>query len=386
METGLLLFLVGMTIRWGPECRAGARLSAAAAFFLLSWTRPDAIALGGLVLIYLLWLTRRWPVLMGCALLTGTAALALFNKVYFGTVLNQTIIAKSVCYHPSHAIGAVVERLRVVFIGRDMAPSIFSPLATHFLIRLGPLFLLPLILAAAVCALGMLQTAGGKLLALLMAAAVLLPLPYAWGGIMFPWYFWPSAVFGGVAVLAVVVDWLCRRTDGPRRWGVALLWIVLALLAVGQWCLSVNKGVQSFCGTHIGQTINQISASTDTLLLEPAGYIPFYARRYTWDEVGLGSPEVTEYQRRLGDAWWTPFIRDKKPRFIVQRQTFADESRLFGGYQLSAAERQWFDSEYERVQRFVYDPRDYYHSPLLLRICGLGADLNYDLYRLRSGR
>ena len=41
----------------------------------------------------------------------------------------------------------------------------------------------------------------------------------------------------------------------------------------------------------------------DTLFLEPAGYIPFYAGIKTFDEVGLASPEILRFKERDPNDW-----------------------------------------------------------------------------------
>jgi hypothetical protein len=93
----------------------------------------------------------------------------------------------------------------------------------------------------------------------------------------------------------------------------------------------------------------------DTLFLEPAGYIPFYAGIKTFDEVGLASPEILRFKERDPNDWWGPFLREKHPTFVVQRQDFR-HYQTYDGYHFTPAEIAWFERNYELVREFKFDP------------------------------
>jgi hypothetical protein len=123
-----------------------------------------------------------------------------------------------------------------------------------------------------------------------------------------------------------------------------------------------------------------MSAPGDTLLLEPAGYIPFFAERWTWDEIGITAPEVTRYRRERGNRWWIEFVKDTSPAFLLEREPMRAHVTL-DGYRLSPEEASWFDRHYSLVQTFRYEPTSLRRSALLARIASWSNASEYFLYR-----
>jgi len=186
-------------------------------------------------------------------------------------------------------------------------------------------------------------------------------------------------------VVAAVVAILDRSGTTVRRAGYAVLTLGISLLLVGQLSQALCVGTQEFdYRAEIGRYINRTAGPSATLLLEPTGYIPFFADRCAWDEVGLVAPEVTDYQRRYGQDWWFEFVAQKKPTYIIQRGNFIDQRVLYTGRRLSAAQRAWFDANYDLDREFHYDPADYWHSSMLLRAVRLATAQRYGVYRCKS--
>jgi hypothetical protein len=126
-----------------------------------------------------------------------------------------------------------------------------------------------------------------------------------------------------------------------------------------------------------------MSAEGDTLLLEPAGYVPYFAGLRTDDEIGLGSPKVTRYRQQYGSAWWPQFVRDTQPTFIVEREPMASFMTL-DGYVLTDSERAWFVERYTLVSTFTYNPDRLRGYALTRAIARLGSAAGYRLYRIRD--
>ena len=157
---------------------------------------------------------------------------------------------------------------------------------------------------------------------------------------------------------------------------------MVACLAVGQWALAVNWGAQEYYYRGgVGRYLRSISAKNDTLLLEPAGYIPFYSCLYTWDEAGIVSPEVTRFRKRFGLGWWVRFVEFKRPTFLVEREHMLSY-KTSDGYPLSREERAWFDRNYELIHKTSYLPEAVLSNPLLQRIAKMGSSSPYFVYRL----
>jgi len=380
LETSMLVFLIALGLRGLVEERT--RVWSLAALALLPWVRPDAIAFSGILAAGLSWKARRihWPAVGSVAL--GAVTVAGFNYLYFGSLLNQTIIAKEVAYHPSRSVAAIAGRCWSVFFGN----SFLVPLEVHRLERWSFVFGFPMVLLCIYSVIRSWPEAQRRVpIACLAACALLVPLAYAYGGvIMFPWYFWPSAFFAWAVVLAMIVTWCAARSAGVCRWCWLGAVLVLGVLGAGQFCLSLNRGTQEHLyRTRVGTYIESRSSPGDTLFLEPAGYIPFYSKLYTYDEVGLGTPEITDYRRNHPKDWWFQFLRDKRPTFLVERQHIL-EFRTFEHYQLTEEQIRWFRDHYQLIQEFHYDPADYFTHPLLRRVLELGSHHSYYVFELKS--
>ncbi len=376
METALLVLVVA--VAFGALARGRVHAGHCAALAMLPWVRPDAIAFGGILLAAICWRTRRFHVPAALALLVGLVALAGFNHLAFGSVLNRTIIAKEVAYGHPRTVGAVAARLWGVFFAR----SIFLPHGTKYLRPAGPVFALagiPLCLWAVAAA----RKDRVRLVqrACLVAMVLLVPTAYAVGGVLFPWYLWPCQLLAWAVLLVVALRWggtLRRRLRGGCLAGAAA---ALGILWAGQCLMAWSRGTyeQRHRG-GVGRYIRDHSRAGDTLFLEPAGYIPFYGRRYTYDEIGLGTPEVTAYRRRYPQDWWIRFVQHKRPDLLLQRKHML-QHRTLEGYQLTPPEIDWFKANYDLVKEFHYRPEDYYRHRLLLGVLRLGSAHSYYLYK-----
>jgi hypothetical protein len=386
METGLLILLMGAILRSTTQSTFSRWCGAA--LLLLPWVRPDAVAIGVLVLAAGVTVGRpplRVTASYGALILVGALSWALFNRLYFGDWLTQTIIGKAVAASPAglgDALRDGVNTLGQLWLGTGPLPGMLVPVQTRYLSSLtAPAFVLSL--AGTLWLVAHPSRFGAQRAPVVALALVAFAIPpaYAFAGVLAPWYLWPSQLAAFLLLIVVGVGWLIRQPATPRRvaayGGIAML----ELLILGQWCLAVSLATQEHLYRGgIGEQIKSISARGDTLFLEPAGYIPFYAQLYTWDETGLASPSVTKYKVAYGPRWWVPFVRDMSPTFLLERDEMLGY-QTHDGYQLSSDERDWFRRHYRLVRVFTYDPSALRSSPALRYIAGLGSAGDYLLYQ-----
>ena len=133
----------------------------------------------------------------------------------------------------------------------------------------------------------------------------------------------------------------------------------LVSLIVFQFLILKNIGFQeNTYRSHVGQFINENSKNknVDTLFLEPAGYIPFFAKIKTFDTVGLTSPLIREYRKKDKiKNWWFNFVYNEKPIFIVERRDVSLKGNVRdGNYVLNKDELKWFRNNYEKIKTFKY--------------------------------
>jgi hypothetical protein len=386
METGFLILLMGAILR--TTTLTTFSWWSAVAFILLPWVRPDAIAIGLLALIVGASIGRtswRATTMYGVLLLVGTILWILFNRLYFGTFLPQTILGKGQVWLPSgggDAIRSGVSKLQQLWFGTGAEPGMFVPIHTRYLRRFAvPGLVLSLGVISWLCARPVRFRAEPAPVVTLALVAFGLPPVYALSGVVNPWHLWPSQLAVALLVVVAYFGWLDRQTVSMKRTTASLGFAVLGILVVAQWCFAVSWGTQErLYRGGIGERISSVSAHGDTLLLEPAGYIPFYARLFTWDEIGVASPQVTQYRVAYGSHWWMQFIRDVAPTFLLERDHIrANLTR--DGYLLSPEEQAWFKRHYRIVQVFTYNPSMLRSSRALKYIAGLGSAGEYVLYQ-----
>jgi len=388
LETGALLLATALLVRAlaRSRCSWSTWLAAAA----LPWIRPEAVAIGLIVVVagsISGTLTRRDRTLLVLTILATSTAWLAFNRLYFGGYLTQTILAKALLSSPRNAGEAWtsgIARAGQLFVGRPDDPGMFVPIRSRYLAWLGgPASLVCLLAGAWLWRRA--ATISGPLLALLLIAFGL-PLAYAAGGRVYPWYVWPSAWAGTLLVIAATVTWAEAPDTWPAlRTAVRTAMLVLIPLGIlGQLAFALSWGTQEqLYRGGIGRWLATIARQGDVILLEPAGYIPYFSGLTADDEIGLTSPRVTGYRRRDGAAWWPHFVRDVQPTFLIERGPMRDFITL-DGYRLPASDQAWLTSHYTIVRTFTYEPDRLRHNGFTRAIARLGSAGDYIVYQRRE--
>lgn len=380
METSLLFALLGLVVF--SERRNGKYPALMASF--VPWVRPDAAVFPLLLAIFRIRSDRRRASMLVAGVLIGGLALVLFNLAVFGAPFHQSIAAKWVAGGSHRTLSERAQGALLAIFGGESGGA-FAPLPSRFLDGLQWLFLIPLIgLWAGFVRRGDLSRDGEWVRHWVVAAAVVPPLLYGLGGVVFPWYLWPSVLLGYVAAVAEALRLALARGRG-WRWAIGAT-LVLALVGgyAARLALSYRWGVlEAGYRAGIGRFLHELEQPEATLLLEPAGYIPFYSGLYTADEVGLVCPAVSRYRKLYGQDWWSRFLTDKRPTFLVERPHMREGVTL-DGYKLPAAEFRRFQEEYERIRTFSFHPGDYAPGGLSALLLRLGAASDYDVYRRRG--
>jgi hypothetical protein len=195
---------------------------------------------------------------------------------------------------------------------------------------------------------------------------------------LFPWYI-PPAAFLAALTLGGLGDALAERWPKTRLFlvpaGMAVVAWALLLLAGSAWQLHWQQRLVEGQRRRIGEWLrdNRDSAS-DTVFLEPLGYIGYFSQLRMLDYPGLSSNEVVATRRKLGDDW-AGLIGALKPHWVVLRHhiplssTPGATDRFLADYALVRS----FDVE-PQVKAIAFLPgRDY-----------LMFDAWFDIYRRRT--
>jgi hypothetical protein len=360
MQYVVLLFVAGLRALQTGSCRWNAGWP----IVVLPFVRPDAVAFS-LILAGVAFMMRRSLGLLYMLLAAiGYLSYTALHYGVFGRLLPDTIMAKITSYQ-------VLSIDTILSNWASVMNEVAFPVDVKYLYAIKPFCGI-----TAFVAIGLLlwQTWNKKReqtpILLGTAAAIFgVSSAYSFGSVVFPWYLWPSQILCASILLGGLISMIGsmeRATFRKMCWGFVAL-MVLSMMSL-QLMRSYNWGVmESVYRASIGKYIAEASKEGDTLFLEPAGYIPFYARLKTLDEIGLTSPIVGRYMREYPENWWSICVREQTPTFIVQREQF-DKYITHHGYVLTADEIVWFNKNYVRLNTFHYVPEEYTHYPFLLKL------------------
>lgn len=378
--TSLSLLLLGVSRRLGP-------LIAAASVVIVLMRVEAAIAV--VLAAALVALTRDFKLLSWtiAGLIVGFFTFSLTNFIFVGEIIPQTITAKATAYTPGRSVGDISLRIWDIFFEQSFflgLSSRFIPEEIYIVVGFSGITLLAVTLVKPLLYKvdSSSHQRSNTIPALVAIIILAFSLGYTYGGVIFPWYLWPSSVFS-----YFLTAWLMWRFNSQLRFASTSLIIAMGVLSIVNLLVMKNIGNQeSQFRASVGLYISREAEDVDTLFLEPAGYIPYFANIRTWDTVGLVSPDILKYRNPENLDWWMDFVIEHRPTWIVERspihaQGTPDATRPEG---FTAAERVDFNTLYDLNHTFNY--REYLERSLgvMSPIYMLGSHSDYYLYRLRT--
>lgn len=232
---------------------------------LLLWTRVDCIVFVGCIFIFHLLQWRTAPLFI-----LGTLVYLpwlIFSHYYFGSIIPFTITAKAVAY------------------------GIGNPPFTTHLIRIAQYVSYPICASALI---GMFFLRGRELFfpLLLVASVFVLALK---GMTFFDRYFYT------VTITALIITGIAiAKIPYPLLRNMAILGAIVFTYNFSK-PISYYKDMQAkrhTLLTEMGLWINENTPDDATVLLEPLGYVGYYAQRRMLDQVGLVTPEVVDLYKQ----------------------------------------------------------------------------------------
>lgn len=398
METPILIFCMAASLFFVAR---RAALPLAVTLAVLPFIRIDAVAFGLIVCAVVALFRLRDATIALLGLVIGIAALLMANVTVFDAIMPLTAQAKEIAYQPMRDITSVLVRAVETFFTFSFYPGVTSKFIGPFLYAtLGTIFFVALV-CVAVQYFPLLKgairrhrhQAKSKIIdysaaahqttmapRLIMAsAALMVPAAYVYGGVIFFWYLWPFSVLASLVLIDVASRWL---VTGVKTF--IALGGVLVLVGAFNIATHINIGAQeSGFRAFIGTDIKNRAAPNDTLFLEPAGYIPFFAEIESWDTIGLASPRVLPYRVDIQNSnWWVDFVETERPRFILERKPVHKGGNVDGGYVLTEAERKRFNQLYALQAQYNYDEYLSINRGLFTPLLRFGSHADYYLYRL----
>jgi hypothetical protein len=288
----------------------GRPLHAGLSAGLLLWTRVDGVIWISCVALVWAFKNRKDALIFLAVICTIYAPWIVFSCLYFGSPVPWTIIAKQVAYG----------------IGNPTYPVHFMRIYNYLS---APLFLISL--AGIWLSVRMRKYAVFSIFFIIEIAHLILT-----GSTFFPRYFYmltvSSVILGSMVLFSV---------SRHRLIALILVSVIVVLWAYPSIAIdfAYYKNLQD--GRHeslkqIGSWLNYNSSVDATVLLEPLGYVGYYADRIMFDEVGLVTPLATELHRKgIGGS---EFYKYFNPDYVIWTCGEGGRSReeILNGYDLVA--------------------------------------------------
>jgi hypothetical protein len=341
METALLVFfalLLWSELEAPPQPRVRTLAIATAG---LMWTRPDAFILAGALIVPHLLFRNRGDGTPGLRLDPLVRGICLGGLLYapwfvwawwyYGSPVPHTIIAKSAFTPPVHLRELLLQPLHEL-TGFTLFDDLFLP--SYWIFGGWPRFLnvfshILALIAAFAWVIPRCSAAGRRL-----SLTVFLGMFYLCSIILFPWYIPHWTVLAALA-LAFGFDQVYARVASRRVFATSfrLLGTLAVLVQIGifagvAWQMRwhqrfVEHGVRQ----NIGEWLHENAAPTDSVFLEPLGYIGYFSRLKTYDFPGLSSPEVVAALHH-GSRNYADLIEKLQPTWVVLRPVEAARSEF----------------------------------------------------------
>ncbi len=300
----------------------------------LQWTRPDAFILAiALVAPHCLFRQRAdggrripaSPLLRGI-LLGGLLYLPWFAWAwwYYGTPVPHTIIAKSQFTPPVHLRELLVIPWRTL-TGNSLQRDVFLPAYWYhggWPVQLSWLAYALSIVSAFAWVFPWLSAPARR-----VSLSVFLGMFYVCAIILFPWYSPPWFVLAALSIGFVFDHLAGLAARGRNPWlgsavrvvvGVCICAQIAVLCATAREMRVQQRIIEDNGRREIGKWLHQNAAATDTVFLEPLGYIGYYSQLKTYDFPGLSSPEVVAAVRN-GSRRFTEVVARLHPTWLVLR-------------------------------------------------------------------
>ncbi len=311
METSLFLCLVIIAI-WCLKKNHLALLGIVLGGLVL--TRIDGLLLLGIILAWLLWQRRSIPSSLLVALAAVLIPYGLATTLYFGSPIPHSAIAKAVIYPQVHAeqfsrLQSLIKLMHHVFMG-------------NFYHRL---FLIPL----ALIGLNVLMRAKNAWFIPLLAWFILYFVSLGLSNtFIHEWYLAPPLLVyvisagSGIGLLGHRLLFTLKIPSWGRSLAIVLFTVILILI---NGYVATDKTDKEYrfernVRQNIGLWLRERANSTQSVLLEPIGYIGYYSGLRVYDAMGLISPQAIVYFMNYGAKdYMIAWALEALPDFVVLR-------------------------------------------------------------------
>ena len=306
MEYGILFFLEMALLYFGFKQN---KIWAQILFpILILFTRIDTVIFLGIVfLVDIIWNKKiRWFYILGGIL--GVVVLMSFNWFYFGELVNNTIVAKSVTYAKNMSLALQWKYFLMNygnFWGMLKLPGDFNPFT--ILVLFFELLAFLYIVSK--------RESKNLFIWIIFLFGWTKQLIFISQRSYFDWYYWVPQILLFAVILVFVLE---QKTY--KFWWVSLLVIFYILpMAAFQTIHSIATGNGEWnYRRSIGLFLKDYEKDKNQyILLEPAGYIPYFSGLKAIDEVGLVDKEIQAEIKKDKANYWKNTVEKRKPKYLL---------------------------------------------------------------------
>ena len=306
MEYGILFFLEMALLYFGFKQN---KIWAQILFpILILFTRIDTVIFLGIVfLVDIIWTKKvRWFYILGGML--GVAVLMSFNWFYFGELVNNTIVAKSVTYAKNMSLALQWKYFLMNygnFWGMLKLPGDFNPFT--ILVLFFELLAFLYIVSK--------RESKNLFIWIIFLFGWTKQLIFISQRSYFDWYYWVPQILLFAVILVFVLE---QKTY--KFWWISLLIIFYILpMAAFQTIHSIATGNGEWnYRRSIGLFLKDYEKDKNQyILLEPAGYIPYFSGLKAIDEVGLVDKEIQTEIKKDKANYWKNTVEKRKPKYLL---------------------------------------------------------------------
>ncbi|CAA7390243.1 hypothetical protein [Chryseobacterium fistulae] len=283
---------------------------------LILFTRIDTVIFLGVVfLVDIVWNRKiKWSYILGGVI--GVSSVLAFNWFYFGELINNTIIAKKLLYGQNFSLAQNVEYFNTSygnFWGMLKLPGNFNPLT------------IIMIVFELLCFIYLMRQKESRnyFLWIIFTFGWLKQIIFLSQKSLFDWYYWVPQILLFVPVLIFVLEQKAKR----NLWLSLLIIFYIIPMLLFQIVNSIATGNGEWnYRRQIGLFLHDYEKDKKQwILLEPAGYIPYFSGLKAIDEVGLVDKKIQEEIKRDKPNYWINTVKKRKPKYLLSYKNLYDD-------------------------------------------------------------
>lgn len=319
MEYGILFFLEMSLLYFGFTKRKNWALVILPVLIL--FTRIDTVIFLGIVFIVDLVFSKKinWYYVLGGIL--GLISVLSFNWFYFHEIVNNTIVAKQTTYdqvYTSRQNWTYFLQNFGNYWGMLKLPGTFNP------------FTILVLVFELLCFIFLIRKkdSRNKFLWIIFVFAWTKQIIFISQKSYFDWYYWVPQILLFVPVLILVIEQKHRK----YLWLTLLVVFYILPMLAFQTVHSIATGNGEWnYRRKIGIYLNNYEQDKNQwILLEPAGYVPYFSGLKTIDEVGLVDKEIQAEIKKDKANYWVNTVKKRQPKYLLSyRDLFVDKDAVY---------------------------------------------------------